>query len=115
MPDAGCVRRRDRVLGFACPKGVWGDGNGGGDTSGRGGESASLALFEAWRASRALENQLGGLAREFETDLPRERVIEICDDVLESLLSHARFTHFIPVLTYRYARERLRLEALALD
>ena len=65
--------------------------------------------------SRVLENQLGGLAREFDTDLPRERIIEICDDVLESLLSHARFTHFIPVLTYRYARERLRLEALALD
>jgi hypothetical protein len=46
-------------------------------------------------------------------DVPHEQIIDACDDALESLLAEARFTHFVPVLTYRYAREQLRMEAAA--
>jgi hypothetical protein len=31
------------------------------------------------------------------------------------LLEHARFTHFVPVLTYRYTRDQLRCEAIGVE
>ena len=62
---------------------------------------------------RLLDTQLAGLVHEFGAHVQHDRIVEVCDDVLERLLDHATFTHFVPTLTYRYAREQLRLEALA--
>ena len=59
---------------------------------------------------RLLDTQLAGLVHEFGAHVQHDRIVEVCDDVLERLLDHASFTHFVPILTYRYAREQLLLE-----
>ena len=59
---------------------------------------------------RLLDAQLAGLVHEFDAYVQHDRIVEICDDVLERLLDHASFTNFVPILTYRYAREQLLLE-----
>ena len=59
---------------------------------------------------RLLDTQLAGLVHEFDASVQHDRIVEICDDVLERLLDHASFTNFVPILTYRYAREQLILE-----
>lgn len=53
--------------------------------------------------------------REFAGQVSHNGIVSACDDVLEGLIHEARFTHFVPVLTYRFARERLRGEAAVVN
>jgi len=47
------------------------------------------------------------LAKEF-SHLPREHVVRELETVAERILDGARFDDYVPVLAYRFARERLR-------
>jgi len=62
-----------------------------------------------------LEAQLRALDREFAGTVSRSRIVSASDDVLEQLIAQARFTHFVPVLAYRYTRERLMAQASRAD
>ena len=62
------------------------------------------------RHRRQLAAQLVALEHEFAGHLDAAHVVEASDEVLEHLMAAARFTDFIPVLTYRYTRELLRDE-----
>ena len=63
-----------------------------------------LALRPVTQAK--LEHGARALVREF-ADLPREVVVYEVESVTRRLLEHARFDDYIPLLVYRFARERL--------
>jgi len=59
------------------------------------------------KAQRQIDNAFASLGQEFQGRLPDQTVRQVGSDVLASLLNQARFPDFVPVLTLRYARERL--------
>lgn len=54
-----------------------------------------------------VEELRGDLHDEFDSRVPTERIDELLDDSLERLAGQAAVEDFLPVLAYRYARERL--------
>ena len=70
--------------------------------------SPSLSAVPALTAATAahVEKQIDDLAAEFEGMVSRETVARLVTESMESL-SEARFDNFLPILVYRFSRERL--------
>ncbi len=63
---------------------------------------------------KKLEHLPGDLQREFPA-VPLQRIHDVVDTLAVELLRAARFDDYVPLLTHRHARERLREEARVLE
>lgn len=63
---------------------------------------------------RKLEHVPGDLQREF-PHIPMEQIHNVVQTLASDLLDAAHFDDYVPLLTHRHARERLREESTVLE
>jgi predicted subunit of tRNA(5-methylaminomethyl-2-thiouridylate) methyltransferase len=63
---------------------------------------------------RKLEHLTGDLQREF-PHVPMQRIHDVVEMLAAEILDAARFDDYVPLLTHRHARERLREESGVLE